>query len=66
MRGLIKQHSPYLARSARPRPPWESLVTAIIHQQLSVKAGQTIGRRVQALTPGAGYPAALEMLKIET
>jgi O-6-methylguanine DNA methyltransferase len=66
LRALIRRHGPYLARADRPRPPWESLVTAIIHQQLSVKAGQTIAGRVRALTPGAGYPTPAEMLAIDT
>jgi len=66
MRGLIRRHGPYLARADRPRPPWESLVTAIIHQQLSVKAGQTIASRVRALGSGNGYPTPAEMLAIDT
>lgn len=66
LRALIRRHGPTLARSDRPRPPWEALVTAIIHQQLSIKAGQTIAGRVRALTPGAGYPKPAQMLDIET
>lgn len=66
MRALIRRHGPYLARADRPRPPWESLVTAIIHQQLSLKAGQTIASRVRALCPGTGYPTPAQMLAIET
>lgn len=65
MRRLIRRHGPYLARADRPRPPWESLVTAIIHQQLSIKAGQTIASRVRALTPGAGYPTPERMLSLD-
>lgn len=66
LRALIRRHGPYLARADRPRPPWESLVTAIIHQQLSVKAGQTIAGRVRALTPGIGYPTPAQMLGLDT
>ena len=65
LRALIRRHGPYLARADRPRPPWEALVTAIVHQQLSVKAGQTIAGRVRALTPGAGYPTPAQMLGID-
>lgn len=65
MRALIRRHGPYLARADRPRPAWESLVTAIIHQQLSVKAGQTIAGRVAALVPGDGYPTPAQMLALD-
>lgn len=65
LRGVIRRFGPYLARADRPRPPWESLVTAIIHQQLSVKAGQTIAGRVRALVPGAGYPTPAQMLALD-
>jgi DNA-3-methyladenine glycosylase II len=66
MRALIRRHGPYLARADRPRPPWETLVTAIIHQQLSLKAGQTIAGRVRDLAPGPGYPTPERMLAIDT
>ena len=67
MRALIRRHGPYLARADRPRPPWESLVTAIIHQQLSLKAGQTIAGRVRDLAPGRRLPDARSaMLAIDT
>lgn len=65
LRAVIRRFGPYLARADRPRPPWESLVTAIIHQQLSVKAGQTIAGRVRALVPGAGYPTPAQMLALD-
>lgn len=66
LRALIRRHGPYLARADRPRPPWETLVTAIIHQQLSLKAGQTIAGRVRDLAPGPGYPTPAQMLAIDT
>lgn len=66
MRALIRRHGPYLARSDSRRPPWETLVTAIIHQQLSLKAGQTIAGRVRDLVPGPGYPTPAQMLAIDT
>jgi O-6-methylguanine DNA methyltransferase len=65
LRALIRRHGPYLARADRPRPAWESLVTAIIHQQLSVKAGQTIANRVRALASGAGYPTPAQVLALD-
>ncbi len=40
-------------------------MTAIIHQQLSVKAGQTIANRVRALASGAGYPTPAQVLALD-
>lgn len=62
MRRVIGKVGPYLALPDKPRPPYDTLVTAIVHQQLSVKAGQTIAGRVRDLTPGPHYPAPEEML----
>ena len=62
MRRVISKVGPYLAMPDKPRPPYDTLVTAIIHQQLSVKAGQTIAGRVRDLTPGPHYPTPGDML----
>ncbi len=62
MKRLVPLVGPYLPWPAAPRPPWDTLVRAIIHQQLSVKAGQTIAGRVAALTPGARFPRPEEIL----
>ncbi len=62
MRRVIGKVGPYLALPDKPRPPYDTLVTAIVHQQLSVKAGQTIAGRVRDLTSGPHYPAPAEML----
>jgi len=56
MRRVIDLVGPYQAVPDKPAPHWETLVTAIVHQQLSVKAGQTIAGRVRALTDGPRYP----------
>jgi DNA-3-methyladenine glycosylase II len=61
MRRIIGKVGPYLAMPDKPRPPYDTLVTAIVHQQLSVKAGQTIAGRVRDLTPGPHYPTPVEM-----
>ena len=61
MRRIIGRVGPYLALPDKPRPPYDTLVTAIVHQQLSVKAGQTIAGRVRDLTPGPHYPSPGEM-----
>jgi len=63
IRRVIDKVGPYLAAPDKPRPPYDTLVTAIVHQQLSVKAGQTIAGRVRDLTPGPHYPSAAEMLE---
>jgi O-6-methylguanine DNA methyltransferase len=65
MRRVIGRVGPYLATPDKPRPPYDTLVTAIVHQQLSVKAGQTISGRVRSLTPGSHYPSPEEMLAFE-
>ncbi len=62
MKRIMAHVGPYLPWPPRPRPAWDTLVRAIIHQQLSVKAGQTIGGRVAALTPGERYPRPEEIL----
>lgn len=61
---LIRRIGPYQAVPDQRRPDWDTLVIAIVHQQLSVKAGQTIAGRVRDLTPGAGLPSPEEVLAI--
>jgi O-6-methylguanine DNA methyltransferase len=65
LRKIIKKIGPYRALPDKPKPPWESLVTAIVHQQLSVKAGQTIAGRVQNLAPGPGFPTPAEVIRLK-
>lgn len=62
LRRIIPRVGPYLPWPLRPRPAWDTLVRAIIHQQLSVAAGRTIGARVVALTPGGRFPRPAEIL----
>jgi len=62
MRRVIGKVGPYLPLPDKPRPPYDTLVTAIVHQQLSVKAGQTIAGRVRDLTPGPHYPPPAKIL----
>jgi O-6-methylguanine DNA methyltransferase len=61
VRRIIAKVGPYLAVPDKPRPPYDTLVTAIVHQQLSVKAGQTIAGRVRDLTAGPHYPTPSQM-----
>ena len=62
MRRIIPRVGPYLPNVGPTVPAYDILVRAIVHQQLSVKAGQTILGRVRALTPGAGIPTPAQML----
>jgi O-6-methylguanine DNA methyltransferase len=62
---LIERVGPYLALPDKPLPPYDTLVKAIVHQQLSLKAGQTIAARVRDLTPGAHFPTPSEMLALD-
>jgi DNA-3-methyladenine glycosylase II len=48
------------------RGPFEALVEAIVSQQLSVKAADTIFKRFVALTPGRKFPTPREILKMPT
>ncbi len=62
---IIKRVGPYQAVPDKPGPPYDTLVRAIVHQQLSVKAGRTIAGRVRDLTPGPGFPTPDEILAID-
>jgi len=65
MKRLVALVGPYLPWPLASRPAWDTLVRAIIHQQLSVKAGQTIAGRVAALTPGERFPRPEEVLALD-
>ena len=65
LRRVIPQVGPYRPLPDKPQPPYDTLMTAIIHQQLSVKAGRTIAGRVRALTDGSRFPQPEELLAID-
>ena len=52
---LIQRVGPITLRPRR-LPPFQSLTQAVIYQQLSGKAADTILRRFRALFPGRGFP----------
>ncbi|MFO1009292.1 MAG: DNA-3-methyladenine glycosylase 2 family protein [Planctomycetota bacterium] len=52
-------------RNPRQRSHWDALTSAIVYQQLSTKAATTIWQRASALTPGARFPSAMELLELE-
>jgi DNA-3-methyladenine glycosylase II len=53
-----------LRKMTAARGYFEALVEAIVSQQLSVKAADTIFRHFVALTPGKRFPTPREVLKI--
>ncbi len=56
MRRLIDLAGPFDLRIETLQSPFASLAEAIVHQQLTGKAAQTILRRVRDLVPGPRFP----------
>ncbi len=56
MAQLIRRAGPYSPKPERRRSPYESLVRAVAHQQLTGKAASTILGRFCALYGGDDYP----------
>ncbi len=56
MAQLIRRAGPYLLKPDRSRSPYESLVRAVAHQQLTGKAASTILGRFCALYGGDNFP----------
>jgi len=63
MAGLIRRIGPVTLK-ARRLPPFQSLVRAIVYQQLSGKAAETIFGRFQALFGHRNFPSPEQVLKI--
>ncbi len=57
MRRLIHRHGPCALEPRWTRTPYQSLVQAVVYQQLSGKAASTIFDRFLALFPGEAFPA---------
>jgi DNA-3-methyladenine glycosylase II len=55
-----------LREIAITRGPFEALVEAIVSQQLSIKAADTIFARFVALTPGKKFPTPRQVLALPT
>ncbi len=64
MARLVKRYRPYIFSAAKAQPHYHSLVRAIINQQLSVKAGRTIEKRLQE-KHGGRYFKAGQLLKLK-
>lgn len=59
---LIQRVGPCRLRADRTRSPFQSLVQAVAHQQLTGKAANTILGRLIALHPGRDFPAPEDLL----
>jgi 3-methyladenine DNA glycosylase/8-oxoguanine DNA glycosylase len=59
MARVVRGHDPFPATPPRPSGPYEALFRAIIFQQLSGKAAETIYHRVIALFPRHDFPTPL-------
>jgi DNA-3-methyladenine glycosylase II len=62
MRGLIRAAGPCSLRPERGRSPYEALVRAIAHQQLTGRAANTILSRFFALYDEGRFPEPAELL----
>ena len=61
MARLVKRHGP-IDLKPRRATTFQSLTQAIVHQQLSLKASETIFRRFRDLYPGKRFPSARDVL----
>jgi DNA-3-methyladenine glycosylase II len=64
MRRLIREHGPCELVPERRRSPFESLVSAVAHQQLHGKAAATILGRFRALFSPARFPQAQQLTDV--
>jgi DNA-3-methyladenine glycosylase II len=56
MRRLIREHGPCELEPKDHRPPFQSLVLAVAHQQLNDMAASTILKRFKKLFPNRSFP----------
>ena len=63
---FIQRCGPITHRRAHASGVFRSLAEAIIYQQLSGKAADTICRRFKALFPGKAFPKPDDVLKVQT
>jgi DNA-3-methyladenine glycosylase II len=62
MAELIRQSGPFTLAPARRRGPYEALVRAVAHQQLTGKVAETILGRLVMLYGGDDYPTPEQLL----
>jgi DNA-3-methyladenine glycosylase II len=64
MRRLIREHGPCDLVPEKRRPPFQSLVLAVAHQQLNGTAANTILTRFKKLFPGRKFPRPADLAKV--
>jgi len=62
---VVKGHEPYPTTFAKNKDPYRALVRAVVFQQLSGKAANTIHTRVIALWPDKDHPDPEDLLAID-
>src|SRR5271165_665117 len=61
---LIREIGPCRLEPERRRPPFQSLVQAVAHQQLHATAAGNILGRFKKLFPGRRFPRAEDLVKV--
>jgi DNA-3-methyladenine glycosylase II len=64
MRRLIRTIGPCTLAPETNRSPFQSLVSAVAHQQLNGTAAETILRRFRGLFPGKRFPSAAQIADV--
>lgn len=64
MHGLIQVHGPCRLEPETRRPPFQSLVVAVAHQQLHGAAAANILGRFKKLFPGRKFPRAQDLAEV--
>ena len=64
MARVAATHEPFPVKPVQSSDPYQSLVRAVVFQQLSGKAATTILNRVIALFPRSDFPSPHSMLKV--
>src|SRR5271170_6559296 len=64
MARLIQEHGPCKLDHEPWRPPFQSLVQAVAHQQLNGTAANTILTRFKKLFPGRKFPRPKDLVKV--
>jgi DNA-3-methyladenine glycosylase II len=64
LRKLIHEHGKCSLKPEKRRPPFQSLVMAVAHQQLNGTAANTILTRFKKLFPGRKFPRPEDLAKV--
>jgi len=64
MRRLIREYGPCTLVPEKRRPPFQSLVQAVAHQQLHGRAAETILHRFKQLFPGRRFPRPEDLASV--